>query len=318
MDAVIQMLANVKLKTSILEHLKEDEKILITGASGWLGRETIALLAEIFGDQFSNKVILAGSTSKLIKVNKTDYSVIAVDSITLTKLKFGIILHLAFLSQDKVDQIGAEKYIHVNEELTHSIFQITLMTGAKYVFVASSGAAAAHILEDQKHAGKKLYGELKLKAENRFLALNSAHVLIGRIWNISGNQIQEPLKYAIGNFIHQAINAGTITLVGSAHSTRTYIDAKQMMTGYILQLLTSKDNLLHSGGATTELSGLAKRVLLKYNPSGLLVLSEQQNQLPDYYVSPDNKMVEILNRCSVEHLNLDEQIENTGQSIAFS
>jgi hypothetical protein len=91
-----------------------------------------------------------------------------------------------------------------------------------------------------------------------------------------------------------------------------------MMTGYILQLLTSKDNLLHSGGATTELSGLAKRVLLKYNPSGLLVLSEQWNLLPDYYVAPDNRMEKILNQYSVEPLSLDEQIENTGHAIAFS
>jgi nucleoside-diphosphate-sugar epimerase len=309
---------NINLKNLILKHLEEGEKILVTGASGWLGRETIELLAELLGNQFSSKVILAGSTSRLIKVNKKAYSIISLNSINENSFKFGIVLHLAFLSQDKVEQFGAKKYTNINDEITNLMLHMVLASGARYVFVASSGAAAANILENQKHAGKKLYGELKLQVENRFLALNSAQVLIGRIWSISGNQIQEPLKYAIGNFIHQAIKTGTITLVGSAHSTRTYIDAKQMMTGYILQLLTSKDNLLDSGGTKTDLSGLAEQVLLKYNPSGLLVLSERWNLLPDYYVAPDNRMEKILNRYSVEPLSLDEQIENTGHAIAFS
>jgi len=309
---------NINLKNLILKHLEEGEKILVTGASGWLGRETIELLAELLGNQFSSKVILAGSTSKLIKVNKIDYSVIALNSISQNSFNFGIILHLAFLSQDKVEQFGAKKFKDLNEEITNSVLQMTFASGAKYVFVASSGAAATHILKNQKNTGKKLYGELKLNAENRFLSLNSAQVLIGRIWSISGNQIQEPLKYAIGNFIHQAVNAGKIMLVGSAHSTRTYIDAKQMMTGYILQLLTSKDFLLNSGGTATDLHGLANQVLLKYNPGGLLVLHGQQDQLPDYYVSPDNKMMEILTRYSVEPFTLSEQIENTGDAIAFT
>ena len=88
---------NVNLKSLILEHLEEGEKILITGASGWLGRETIELLAELLGNQFSNKVILAGSKSRLIKVNKNDYSVIDFNSISQDNPKLGIILHLAFL-----------------------------------------------------------------------------------------------------------------------------------------------------------------------------------------------------------------------------
>jgi nucleoside-diphosphate-sugar epimerase len=308
---------NANLKSLILEHLEEGEKILITGASGWLGCETIELLAEVLGDQFPSKVVLAGSQSKLIKVNKTDYSIISINTINQESFNFGIILHLAFLSQDKVQQFGAEKYTKVNEEITNSILQMTLISGAKYVFVASSGAAAAHILENQKHLEKKLYGELKLNAETRFLALTSAQVLIGRIWSISGNQIQEPIKYALGNFINQAIKNGTITLVGSPQSTRTYIDAKQMMTGYIIHLLTSKDKLLNSGGAPTDLSGLAKQVLLKYNPTGLLVPPEHLNLLPDHYVSPDNKMNEILNQYSVKILTLDEQIVKTGHAIAF-
>ena len=309
---------NLNLKSLILEHLEENEKILVTGASGWLGREAIQLLAETLGDMFANKVILVGSIDRLIRVNKTDYSVIAIDSENLNGVNFGIILHLAFLSQDKVEQFGAKKYTDVNEDLTNSIIKMTLASGAKYVFVASSGAAAAHILENQKHIGKKLYGELKLKAENRFLALPSPQVLIGRIWSISGNQIQEPLKYALGDFIYQAVNTGTIALAGSARSTRTYIDARQMMTGYILQLLTSKDFLLNSGGETTDLYELANQVLRRCNPPGLLIPSELQDQPPDFYVSPDNNMKEILNHYSVEILSLEEQIENTCHAIVFS
>ena len=309
---------NVNLKNLILEHLEEGEKILVTGASGWLGRETIQLLAETLGDMFANKVILVGSIDRLIRVNKTDYLVVAIDSENLKSVNFGIILHLAFLSQDKVEQFGAKKYTDANEYLTNSMLQMTLASGARYVFIASSGAAAAHILENQKHIGKKLYGQLKLKAENRFLALTSLQVLIGRIWSISGNQIQEPLKYAIGDFIHQAVNTGTITLAGSALSTRTYIDAKQMMTGYVLQLLTSKDSLLNSGGQTTDLYGLANQVLRTFSPSGLLIPSELQNKPPDYYVSPDKYMNEILNYYSVEILSLEAQIENTCRAIVFS
>ena len=308
---------NVNLKSLILEHLEEGEKILITGASGWLGRETIELLAELLGNQFSNKVILAGSKSRLIKVNKNDYSVIDFNSISQDNPKLGIILHLAFLSQDKVEHFGAKKFTDVNQEITNSVLEMTLTSGARYVFVASSGAAAAHILENQKHAGKKLYGELKLNAENRFLAFTSAQVLIGRIWSISGKQIQEPWKYAIGNFIHQAVNTGSITLLGSPHSTRTYIDAKQMMAGYIFQLLTSRDFLLNSGGASTDILSLANQVLLTYSPAGSSLRFEQRKQLPDFYVSPDNEMKEILRRNSIELLSLEHQIRNTGPTIAL-
>jgi nucleoside-diphosphate-sugar epimerase len=290
---------NDNLKNLILDRLEKEEKILITGASGWLGRETIELIAETLGDKFLNRIILVGSTSKSIKVNNINYSIIPLNSIRQYRYKFGIILHLAFLSQDKTEKLGVEKYMEINEEITSSILQVTLESGTRYIFVASSGAAATHILEAQKHAGKKMYGESKLNAENRFLALNSVQVLIGRIWSISGNQIREPLKYAIGNFIYQAVNTGTIHLTGSALSTRTYIDAKQMMTGYIFQLLTSTDFLLNSGGTTTYLHGLAAQTLLQCNPDGLIVLSNQLDNRPDYYISPDNKMKQILNHYSI-------------------
>ena len=310
---------------TIKEILKEEslplKRILITGASGWIGRETIALLQEVLGDQFAHRVTLAGSRDSTLSIEGARHHVRKLLDIN-SEEHFDTVIHLAFLTQEKAHILGVEEFSRLNREISEFLYKLSESANVSRLLVASSGAADPAILKAFKDPAKRIYGDLKRESEELFAELSkqsNIKVEICRIWSISGSHFLTPTKYALGNFIEQAITTGDIHLANPAVVRRAYIDAGEMMGVLLIDLIKGSGRLISSGGFETSLQELARLVLDEFNPSGRVVVPAETNEHQDDIYAPNVEPFNLLAKnYGVQLSNLEEQIRITARSKIFA
>ena len=310
---------------TIKEILKEGslplKRILITGASGWIGRETIALLLEVLGDQFAHRVTLAGSRDSTLSIEGVRHHVRKLLDIN-SEEHFDTVIHLAFLTQEKAHILGVEEFSRLNREISEFLYKLSKSANVSRLLVASSGAADPAILKAFKDPAKRIYGDLKRESEELFAELSkqsNIKVEICRIWSISGSHFLTPTKYALGNFIEQAITTGDIHLANPAVVRRAYIDAGEMMGVLLIDLIKGSGRLISSGGFETSLQELARLVLDEFNPSGRVVVPAETNEHQDDIYAPNVEPFNLLAKnYGVQLSNLEEQIRITARSKIFA
>ena len=297
--------------------LNSFKKIVVFGASGWLGRECISLLSNTLKNDFSSTVTLIGSTNKTIQVNKQNYHVISIDSPVL-KSNVDLIINLAFITQEKLEKFGAEQYINLNQELRKKITNFIYESKPKYVYFSSSGAADKDFMSVTKSNSKKVYGELKLASETELKKIAQdldCNLLINRIWSVTGLQMQDHSKYAIGNFISQALSTNEIKITSSDQVLRSYIDAEDLFQICLNELFLYKYTLLNSGGYKTTLFDLASLVLKVLGSSTAQIPNSIEKEPGDDYVSKDFKLNDLALKQGVKLQSLENQIRNTLRAI---
>ena len=292
-------------------------KIVVFGASGWLGRECISLLSSSLRKNFSSKVILVGSTNKSIKVNQQNYDVMSIDDLG-HQINVDLMIDLAFITQEKLEQLGEKQYIQLNQELRKKIYDFIYERKPKYVYFASSGAADIDFMSVTKSNSKRVYGELKLASENELKKIAQDldfNLLINRIWSVTGLHMQDSSKYAIGNFISQALSTNEIGINSSDQVLRSYIDAEDLFKVCFNELLMNKTSLLNSGGFQTTLFDLASLVLKVIGSSTIQVPNLIEKGSGNDYVSKDFKLNELANSQGLKLRSLEDQIKNTLRAI---
>jgi nucleoside-diphosphate-sugar epimerase len=292
-------------------------KIVVFGASGWLGRECISLLSRSLQKNFSSKVILVGSTNKSIKVNQQNYDVTSIDD-SGYQTNVDLVIDLAFITQEKLEQLGETQYIHLNQELRKRIYDFIYESKPKYVYFASSGAADIDFMRVTKSYSKRVYGELKLASEAELKNISQDlefNLLINRIWSVTGLQIQDYIKYAIGNFISQALSKNEIKINSSDQVLRSYIDAEDLLQVCFNELFLNKSSLLNSGGFQTTLFDLASLVLKVLGSSTAQIPNLIGKELGDDYVSKDFKLNDLALQQGLELQSLEDQIRNILRTV---
>lgn len=292
-------------------------KIIVFGASGWLGRECISLFSSILGNNFLPKIILIGSSDKSIQVNQQNYNIISIDNLE-PQTKVDLVIDLAFITQEKLEQIGEPQYIKLNQELRKKIHSFIYESKPKFVYFSSSGAADIDFMNATKSNSKRVYGELKLASETELKKISKDldfNLLINRIWSVTGSQMQDYSKYAIGNFITQALSSKEIKINSSDQVLRSYIDAEDLFKVCINELLINKSSLINSGGFQTTLFDLATLVLKVIGSSTIQVPNLIEKESGDDYVSKDFKLNELANSQGLKLRSLEDQIKNTLRAI---
>jgi nucleoside-diphosphate-sugar epimerase len=292
-------------------------KIVVFGASGWLGRECISLLSSSLRKNFSSKVILVGSTNKSIKVNQQNYEITSIDDLG-HQTNVDLVIDLAFITQEKLEQLGEKQYIQLNQELRKKIYDFNYESKPKYVYFASSGAADIDFISVTKSNSKRVYGELKLASETELKKISQEldfNLLVNRIWSVTGLQMQDYSKYAIGNFISQALSTNEIKIKSSDQVLRSYIDAKDLFKVCFHELFLNKFTLLNSGGFQTTLFDLASLVLKVLGSSTAQNPNSTEKEPGDDYVSKDFKLNDLALKQGLNLQSLKDQIRNTLKAI---
>ncbi len=198
-------------------------RVVVTGPTGWIGSALLGVLADRFGTDWHRTVKLFGSSRRSVMApDGTAIEMESLDALCPADLDDSIVVHLAYLTKEKVNLLGERQFSDINMSIDDRVLAALAGAAPRSVFVASSGAAAQAENGRDRHP----YGMSKLRQEDRFLAWGAARgvpVIAGRIFNVAGPHINKLDSYAIAVFIGQARRDGAIRIEARVPVFRSYL-----------------------------------------------------------------------------------------------
>ena len=294
---------------------KRGERIVITGAGGWLGLATLELLHHCLGPDLAARVVCFGSSSRELRLmDGTSVAQRPLAEISALPSMPTIVLHLAFLTKDRAEAMPEPEYRAANGALSRRVLDALDQIGAEGVFVASSGAAA-YADDPAADPALRLYGELKRRDEDDFAAWAESRgkrAVITRIFNISGPHMNKQDSYALGSFIRAALNGGPIEVRAPHRVVRGYVAIRQLMSLVFALLMKDDPSVARfdSGGAPMELEEVATAVAEVFGGIAVYrapIASDQAN----VYVGDDRAYAGLLGQESISEASFRQQVIET-------
>ena len=232
-----------------------NDRILVTGASGWLGRTALDLLAPL-----ALPTLALASRARIIRVADREIECRAWDDREVAAFAPTVVLDCAFLTRGRVADMPLDEYVATNRTMTERLVYATQLPGVRLALTVSSGAAVhPHDALDGPIEDNP-YGYLKREAEYRLAeaaAESGAVPVVARAWSISGAHVQEPQGYALGSMIRDA-NAGAIRIMARRPVFRRYVLAEELLALGIAEGGVGPATI-DSGGELVEMAELAAR-----------------------------------------------------------
>lgn len=298
-------------------------RIVIIGASGWIGQTLISVLSALLGDAFSQRVRCFGSTARTISVPGCQ----PVEQQSLAELGLlepspTLVFHLAFLTKDKVVGMSSADYVAANRKLTATILPALDAIGAERLFLASSGAAS-FADDEMAPADLRLYGKLKREDEQSYSAWAERHpahrrAAICRIYSVSGPFINKHATYALADLILKALAGEAPKVTSSKEVWRSYTSVAEILAlafAILLDCESDGNNTLHyeSGGAPIELGQLAALIAAQFE---LQTVSRTVSEEPsNYYCGDHPAWCAMLNKYGLGHMSIEDQIRATSMYL---
>ncbi len=276
----------------------------------------------MFGTRVLNQVELYGSRSRKVKLS----SGLELEVNDLSELsnsgEIDLFIPLAFGTQDKLNQYGFEKYLDLNNRLIKFHEDIILGSEISRTITVSSGIVKFNQSELDRPDSFWIYRDLK-KLEEDVLSealskKNVTHVAC-RLFSITGSEMIDPLKYAIGNMIVQAHEKKSISIQASNPVFRKYVDAESLCKLLVLLSEGGQNRRFDSTGTLIEISDLATAIAKTLNLVSENVIRPQNvASISDLYYSTDDSMENFFLDYKIETSSIENQILNTYRGLIES
>ena len=298
-------------------------KVLVTGATGWLGRETVARVIEgKFEGITQSDLLLASSNGRDLELDSLGvYPTVALENLSHRESTNSIegLVHLAFITKDKTTQYSFSEYVAKNIELISAACEIIERDKPKWVVVVSSGAIIDRAtLEIENNVVRNPYGFCK-RIEEALIAESArkvgANIVIGRLWGGTGLYMPVKRAYAISDFIESAKESGAIRINSGGDVIRRYCDAGDFMEVLVRSAIQGDTTTLDSGGSIIEVGELAKLISARLGEI-LISRSEVPTAVDDYYPR-GSEFEELAKSVGVQLHGIDEQVLRTLKSHKF-
>ena len=296
-----------------------DQKILLTGASGWIGKSFLEVYESNFGPEITQASICATSSAKK-EIKLESGTIIRTlplrNEINLNR-KYAGIVHLAALTRDKVSNYDNSEYIYKNMELLSFALQ-AVDRGIDWLICVSSGAVFKNNkIEFENNMNSNPYGFYKRLEEMIFSDLQTMHnftFVCPRLWGGTGKDMKSHQNYAFGSFIKEAIEKNEIVIKSGHKVYRKYIDTRELMNLCLKMVQNKETRIFNSGGPLIEIGELAKKISLELQGAKIirnLVIEEKD----DHYYPTDSDIDELFHNYNLKYSSIEEQIKNTIRSL---
>ena len=299
-------------------------RVLVTGASGWLGQAALEMLAEAFGDGWRGRVLAFGSSARIWTLRDGA----KVDQHPLAEMPSlppapSLLLHFAYLTREKTAAMPVDAYVAANRMLSRVAAEGGASAGVERAFVVSSGAALSALAKPGDPDPALLYGRLKLEDEALFEdfahAVQGRRVFVARLFNLSGPYINKLDSYALSSFIQQA-RRGSIGIRARHPVVRSYTSAANLLSVALGQLL-AVDAEPHlcvetAGEREVELGELADLVRTLVAPDAAIERPDARAGPVDRYVGDGARFRRLLAAHGVDEDPLARQVVDTADYLA--
>lgn len=296
------------------------QRIIITGASGWLGLATLDLLQQALGNDFMRRVVCFGSAARPLTLRHGGKVMqLPLPELGLLPPGSSMLLHFAFLTKDRAEQMSEGEYRSANAAISECVLAALDPIDVRSIFVASSGAATK--VEDLTASpAMRLYGALKQADEARFAqwATSTGHrAVVARLFNVSGPYINKHQAYALANFIGDAQAGRKIAVKAPREVIRSFVGIRELMSLSFALLNEAPDGIVRfdSGGIPQELGEVAQIVSATLGGPGVdrAAITEP---VADRYCGDGAAYAGLLRRYGIASLPLPQQIIETAEYMA--
>jgi len=287
------------------------DRMLITGASGWLGRTALDLLAPL-----GLPTLALASRPRTIRVGDCEVQCRTWDDREVAAFAPTIVLDCAFLTRDRVAGMPLDEYVAKNRALTERLVFATKLPDVRLALTVSSGAAVHPCDALDGTVEDNPYGYLKREAEHRLAeaaASSGAVPIVLRAWSISGAHVQMPDSYALSSMI-RAARSGAIRITARRKVFRRYVLAEELLALGIAEGGVGPATI-DSGGPLVEMAELAAHVAAVVHPNAAISRDQVDVRDPDRYHSDGRDWERRCQRWGLASAPLDRQIEITARGI---
>jgi nucleoside-diphosphate-sugar epimerase len=299
-------------------------RVLVTGASGWLGQAALEMLAYSLGPRWSERVACFGSAARTLRLR---------DGLELTQRPLAemaslprqpsILMHFAYLTREKVAGMPPDDYVATNRAISRLTVEAAARVGVDRVFLTSSGAVYAAMAAPTSTDPSLLYGRLKREDEELFahFAAQAAdrRVMTARLFNLSGPYINKLGSYALASFIEQARRGSTIEIRAAHPVIRSYTSAENLLGVAFGGLLAEGGEPYlcfdTAGEREVEVQELADAVRDTINPEAMVQRASFSPAGADRYVGDGHVYHALAARHGVELHDLARQVADTAEYL---
>jgi nucleoside-diphosphate-sugar epimerase len=297
------------------------KRIVITGATGWIGRAMIHALIDQFGLDILRVLELYGSKKQTLDLKSgISLEINPISSIDLQK-KIDLLVPLAFLTQEKYNSLGSEEYQRINRQIIDSHATIIRTTLPNAVIYFSSGITTVDKEKFKRTDSFFVYKDLKIQEEELFRSLVNSYegsLSVCKLFSVSGFYMRDPHKYALGDFILQASAKKSIRIESSSEVYRRYIQDTDLCALMLRLGLEKKNVTVESSGRLIELGDLAKTVAQIFGLEESAISRAEITGEPDNYFSNDEAMDKLLIQYRLKPASLEEQVAATIPGVMLS
>jgi len=256
---------------------------LIFGATGWLGKSTIAYL-----NDKDIKLSLFSSTERQLVYRDKKYMIQSIEDFrNLKNNDFDYFLNYAFLTGDKVNHLNSDKYLDLSNTLIEDVSSFLNKNYIKNSLLTSSGAVYW-----EGTPKETIYTRQKIKQEECFLKdseENKVKYSISRIFAVFSNYYNVDYEYAFSSFINQGLSGKDIEIKSHNKVLRSYL-----YFDYLLDYFFENNNnkIFDAWNVNLDLYDLAK-IVSEIFDVGVNVNEEYfKSQHVDEYISEDKYFIE--------------------------
>jgi nucleoside-diphosphate-sugar epimerase len=288
--------------------------VLISGATGWLGREIINIFSET---KFKAvKLSLISSKSQDFIVGDNEFKVRSFVSYNNSD-SIDNYFDFAFLSRNELEKIGPLKFKEINLEIMSNSADLIKRYRPKTVILSSSGAIYKN-KKDSEYG--MLYSDLKKIQEDVIINacnLAGSNLIISRIFNLSGRGIPSEGNFAISDLVTKGIRNMDLTINSNYLVTRRFSDITQLLKLLVEMADRGQNRVFDSGGPKIELRALANIIVevIKCD-SKVVAPTLDPSCMQDDYFSNSYEYEKLLSETLGENsFSIENQIENTKNSL---
>ena len=205
--------------------------ILLTGASGWIGKNALLTLESIIGPKRLRKELFPVTSN--IKPIDFGSSHGPITSYTFSSLpncqKPSLILHAAFLKRSAIAVLGLKEFTRQNRQITSSLLDLLSLNPNCPIVSISSGAAAT-CLRNGHSLKENPYGFLKLEEESMIESMcMNRNATVFRVYSCIGPFLPMESHYALTSFVKAARESSKILIKSNGKLWRSYVHLPELM-----------------------------------------------------------------------------------------